>query len=143
LRARLEAAHVWAARKQVDYLRLELALALGFQQSRHERSPTRFVTATEPAWLPHSDQGDTSRAPGAWQSCIGQYELADSNRRHGDSQCPREDNRGQSSSVQQPRPLTVAGMHWLGWRPKVRLLADDLSREALKLLARAEAEILF
>ena len=118
-------------------------LALGFQKALHERPPTRFVAAAEAAWVPHSDQGDASRAPGARQPCIGQDELADSNRRRGDSQCPREDDRGQSPSSHQPRPLTVAGLHRLGRRPKVRLLADDLPREALKLLARPEAEIVF
>ena len=140
MRARLEAAQRWAAREQVDYLGLELVLALGFQKPLHERPPTRFVAAAEAAWIPHSDQGDASRAPGARRPCIGQDE-AESNRRRGDSQCSREDNRGQSPSSHQPRALTVAGRHRLGRRPKVRLLADDLPREALKLLARPEAEI--
>ena len=67
LRARLEAAQRWAAREQVDDLGLELVLALGFQKPLHERPHTRFVAAAEAAWIPHSDQGDASRAPGARQ----------------------------------------------------------------------------
>jgi hypothetical protein len=137
----LEAARRWAAREQVDYLGLELVRALGFQKALHERPITRFVAAAEAAWIPHSDQGDASRAPGARQPRIGQNELADGNRRRGDTQCPREGNHGQSSTSHQPRPLTVVGLHRLGRRPKVWLLADDLPREALKLLARPEAEI--
>ena len=64
LRARLEAAQRWPAREQVDDLRLELVLALGFQKALHERPPTRFVAALEAARIPHSDQGDAGRAPG-------------------------------------------------------------------------------
>ena len=72
LRARLEAAQRWAAREQVDYLRLELVLALGFQKPLHERPPTRFVADLEAARIPHSDQGDASRAVGARRPRIGQ-----------------------------------------------------------------------
>ena len=67
---------------------------------------------------------------------------AESNRRRGDSQCSREDKR-QSPSSHQPRRLDVAGRHRLCRHPKVRLLTDNLRREALKLLARPEAEIVF
>ena len=141
LRARLEAAQRWAAREQVDYLRLELVLALGFEKPLQERPPTR-VWAVEAEWVPHSDQGDASRAPGVRRPRIGQDELADSNRHRGDSQCSREDNRGQSPSFHPRRPLTVAGLR-LGRGPKVRLLADDLPGEALQFLARLEAEIVF
>ena len=48
-----------------------------------------------------------------------------------------------SPSSHRPRSLAVAGLHRLCRRPKVRLLADDLPREALKILARPEAEIVF
>ena len=65
------------------------------------------------------------------------------NRRRGESQCSRDHNRGQSPSFHQPRPPTVAGLHRLRRGPKVRLLAHDLPGEALKLLARPEAEIVF
>jgi hypothetical protein len=142
-RALLEAAHGWATREQVDDLGLELVCVVGFQKALHERSPTRFVAAVEAARVPHSDQGDASRASGARQPCIGQDELEDGNRRRGDSQCHRENNHEQSSTSHQPRPRNVAGLHRLGRRPKVRLLADDLPREALKLLARPEAELVF
>ena len=37
----------------------------------------------------------------------------------------------------------VGVRHRLGGRAKVRLLTDDLRREALKLLARSKAEIVF
>ena len=117
-------------------------LALGFQKPRYERPPTRFVAALEAARIPHTDQGDASRAPGARQPCVGQDET-DSNRRRGDSQCPRKDDRGPSPRSHRPRAPTVVGPHRLGRRPKVRLLADDLPGEALELLARPEAELVF
>ncbi len=63
LRARLEGAQRWATWEQVDYFRLELVLALGFEEPLHERPPTRFVAAAEAAWIPHTDQGDASRLP--------------------------------------------------------------------------------
>ena len=107
-RARIEAAHRWAAREQVDYLRFELVLALGFEEPLHERPPGGLVAAAEAAWIPQSDHATRVQPPESgspasvrttWRRAIAVAATAIA---------PAMRSLTVSSS-RQPRPLTVAG----------------------------------
>jgi hypothetical protein len=108
--------------------------ALGFQEPLDERPPPGLVGAPDATRGPHSNQSNTSRAARVTRrdgEPEGECDRRSRERSH-ESDCPHPPA---------PRLLNLTLRDSLSRRPKPRLLTDDLSRQALELLARLETEI--